>query len=147
MLTGGNQDVLLGVYDSENDCKAAAEEQHVKAECYPLKGVLTSIRPGSRCKCRGRMQKNCGYRRKAIEGKPVVSTLLYLQGNQLARKEKEYCSERCALTTRWLTRANVNPPKRAVRPVPPTKVTPEITKTNDHPKWALPMARGFYIQK
>lgn len=40
MLTGGNQDVLLGVYDSENDCKAAAEEQHVKAECYPLKGVL-----------------------------------------------------------------------------------------------------------
>ena len=33
MLTGGNQDVLLGVYDSENDCKAAAEEQHVKAEC------------------------------------------------------------------------------------------------------------------
>lgn len=40
MLTGGNQDVLLGVYDTENDCKAAAEEQHVKAECYPLKGVL-----------------------------------------------------------------------------------------------------------
>lgn len=24
MLTGGNQDVLLGVYDTENDCKAAA---------------------------------------------------------------------------------------------------------------------------
>ncbi|EMW0867088.1 hypothetical protein AAEK27_000054 [Klebsiella quasipneumoniae] len=42
------------------------------------------------------MQKKCGYCRKAIEGKPVVSTLLYLQGNQLARKEKEYCSERCA---------------------------------------------------
>lgn len=40
MLTGGNQDVLLGVYDTENDCKAAAEDQHVKAECYPLKGVL-----------------------------------------------------------------------------------------------------------
>ncbi len=77
----------------------------------------------------------------------MVSTLLYLQGNQLARKEKEYCSERCAsLTTRWRTRANVNPPKRALRPVPPTKVTPEITKTNDHPEWAIPMARGFYIQ-
>ncbi|HBR1133419.1 TPA: hypothetical protein L9K84_005303 [Klebsiella quasipneumoniae subsp. similipneumoniae] len=42
------------------------------------------------------MQKKCGYCRKAIEGKPVVSTLLYLQGNQLARKEKEYCSECCA---------------------------------------------------
>lgn len=40
MLTGGYQDVLLGVFDSENDCKEAAEEQHVKAECYPLKGVL-----------------------------------------------------------------------------------------------------------
>ncbi len=93
------------------------------------------------------MQKKCGYCRKAIEGKPVVSTLLYLQGNQLARKEKEYCSERCALTTRWLTRANVNPPKRAVRPVPPTKVTPEITKTNDHPEWALPMARGILHPK
>lgn len=26
----------------------------------------------------------------------MVSTLLYLQVNQLARKEKEYCSERCA---------------------------------------------------
>ena len=25
MLTGGNQDVLLGIYDTENDCKAAAE--------------------------------------------------------------------------------------------------------------------------
>lgn len=54
MLTGGNQDVLLGVYDTENDCKAAAEEQHVKAECYPLKGVLDDHRPGSRCKCRGK---------------------------------------------------------------------------------------------
>ncbi|MCP6669867.1 YebW family protein [Klebsiella pneumoniae] len=31
---------MLGVYDTENDCKAAAEEQHVKAECYPLKGLL-----------------------------------------------------------------------------------------------------------
>ncbi|WP_163593124.1 DUF1482 family protein [Klebsiella variicola] len=40
MLTGGNQDVLLGVYDTENDCKAAAEEQHVNAVCHPLKGVL-----------------------------------------------------------------------------------------------------------
>ncbi|HBS7064176.1 YdaE family protein [Klebsiella pneumoniae] len=42
------------------------------------------------------MLKICGYCRKAIEGKPVVSILLYLQGSQLARKEKEYCSERCA---------------------------------------------------
>ncbi len=30
MLTGGNQDVLLGVYDSESDCKKAAAEQGVE---------------------------------------------------------------------------------------------------------------------
>ncbi|UUX47777.1 DUF1482 family protein [Klebsiella aerogenes] len=40
MLTGGNQDVLLGVYDSESDCKKAAVEQGVEENCYPLKGVL-----------------------------------------------------------------------------------------------------------
>lgn len=40
MLTGGNQDVLLGVYDSELECKKAAIEQRIQGECYPLKGVL-----------------------------------------------------------------------------------------------------------
>lgn len=40
MLTGGNQDVLLGVYDSEMECKKAALEQGIQGECYPLKGVL-----------------------------------------------------------------------------------------------------------
>ncbi|EMF0925838.1 DUF1482 family protein [Klebsiella aerogenes] len=40
MLTGGNQDVLLGVYDSESDCNKAAVEQGVEENCYPLKGVL-----------------------------------------------------------------------------------------------------------
>lgn len=43
MLTGGNQDVLLGVYDSESDCKKAAVEQGIEENCYPLnplKGVL-----------------------------------------------------------------------------------------------------------
>ncbi|MGG7989813.1 DUF1482 family protein [Klebsiella aerogenes] len=40
MLTGGNQDVLLGVYDSESDCKKAAVEQGVEQNCYPLKEVL-----------------------------------------------------------------------------------------------------------
>ncbi len=28
MLTGGNQDVLLGVYDTENDCKAAVQKSN-----------------------------------------------------------------------------------------------------------------------
>ncbi|WP_404680222.1 DUF1482 family protein [Raoultella terrigena] len=36
MLTGGNQDVLLGVYDSEKACKDAAVEQGVQGDCYPL---------------------------------------------------------------------------------------------------------------
>lgn len=40
MLTGGNQDVLLGVYDSELECKKAAAEQGIQDDCYPLKGVL-----------------------------------------------------------------------------------------------------------
>ncbi|KFA83239.1 hypothetical protein HVX06_08795 [Enterobacter sp. RHB15-C17] len=39
----------------------------------------------------------CGYCGKPVEPEEVVkSTLLYRNGAQLARKEKEYCSERCA---------------------------------------------------
>ncbi|MRT51993.1 DUF1482 family protein [Raoultella sp. RIT712] len=40
MTVGGTQEVLLGVYDSEQDCKNAAAEQDVNGECYPLKGLL-----------------------------------------------------------------------------------------------------------
>ncbi|HHT2191833.1 TPA: DUF1482 family protein [Klebsiella michiganensis] len=40
MLIDGNQDVLLGVYDSEKECQEAAVEQGVKGEYLPLKGVL-----------------------------------------------------------------------------------------------------------
>lgn len=43
------------------------------------------------------MEKQCGYCRKSIEsGKEVKSTLIYRNGSQLARKEKEYCSNKCA---------------------------------------------------
>ncbi|EDX4738978.1 hypothetical protein LHY71_004792 [Salmonella enterica] len=43
------------------------------------------------------MLKQCGYCRKSIdEGKEVKNTLLYLNGLQLARKEKEYYSRQCA---------------------------------------------------
>ncbi|UBH42009.1 YdaE family protein [Enterobacter bugandensis] len=39
----------------------------------------------------------CGYCGKLVTpGEVVKSTLLYRNGSQLARKEKEYCSERCA---------------------------------------------------
>ncbi|ECC9900758.1 hypothetical protein FZT91_23895, partial [Salmonella enterica subsp. enterica] len=38
------------------------------------------------------MLKQCGYCRKSIdEGKEVKNILLYRNGSQLARKEKEYC--------------------------------------------------------
>ena len=42
------------------------------------------------------MQIECGYCGKPVEGEPVKSALIYLLGNRLARKEKVYCSERCA---------------------------------------------------
>ncbi|MFX2608359.1 YdaE family protein [Enterobacter mori] len=39
----------------------------------------------------------CGYCGNPVKPEEVVkSTLLYRNGSQLARKEKEYCSERCA---------------------------------------------------
>ncbi|KYH17923.1 DNA breaking-rejoining protein [Enterobacter hormaechei] len=41
--------------------------------------------------------KKCEYCRKPVEaGKEVKRTLLYFCGNNLARKEKEYCSKQCA---------------------------------------------------
>ena len=43
------------------------------------------------------MQTKCGYCRKPVKPEEVIkSTLLYRNGSQLARKEKEYCSKRCA---------------------------------------------------
>lgn len=51
------------------------------------------------------MLKQCGYCRKSIdEGKEVKNTLLYRNGSQLARKEKEYCSGSALNTTRWRTK-------------------------------------------
>ncbi|HBL5507375.1 TPA: hypothetical protein LTW47_002694 [Enterobacter hormaechei] len=39
----------------------------------------------------------CGYCGNPVKpGEVVKSTLLYRNGAQLARKEKGYCSERCA---------------------------------------------------
>lgn len=43
------------------------------------------------------MKKDCGYCNKPVEeGKEVKSTLLYFLGNNLARRDKEYCSKECA---------------------------------------------------
>lgn len=41
--------------------------------------------------------KECAYCKKPIDsGKEVKYELLYTHGAQLARKENEYCSSRCA---------------------------------------------------
>ncbi|EHC2660511.1 hypothetical protein JTX50_001465 [Escherichia coli] len=49
------------------------------------------------------MKKECGYCHKPVEeGAEVKSTLLYLNGSQLAQKEKEYCSKQCAEAERML---------------------------------------------
>lgn len=43
------------------------------------------------------MQKTCAYCRKPVKPEEVIrSTLLYRNGSLQARKEKEYCSKRCA---------------------------------------------------
>ncbi|WP_413796600.1 YdaE family protein [Kosakonia cowanii] len=50
----------------------------------------------------------CGYCGKPVKPEDVVkSTLLYRNGAQLARKEKEYCSERCASYDQMAHEANV----------------------------------------
>ncbi|MDU4843895.1 MAG: YdaE family protein [Leclercia adecarboxylata] len=41
--------------------------------------------------------KECAYCRKTIEqGKEVKNELLFIRGAQLARKQRDYCSVRCA---------------------------------------------------
>ncbi|WP_181012968.1 YdaE family protein [Citrobacter amalonaticus] len=43
------------------------------------------------------LEKKCGYCSKPVKPEEVIkSTLLYRNGSQLARKEKEYCSGCCA---------------------------------------------------
>ncbi|HCT3170542.1 DUF1482 family protein [Enterobacter cloacae complex sp. P12RS] len=38
-LTGECSDIMLGVYQTEAGCDAAAKEQHVKGECYSYKSA------------------------------------------------------------------------------------------------------------
>ncbi|WP_286933710.1 DUF1482 family protein [Leclercia sp. UBA5958] len=38
-LTGECSDIMLGIYQSEKVCEAAAAEQHVKGDCYPYKAA------------------------------------------------------------------------------------------------------------
>ena len=39
MTNGDFQDVVLGVYDNQQQCEAAAVEQQVNGECYPVDGI------------------------------------------------------------------------------------------------------------
>lgn len=40
MTNGDFQDVVLGVYDNQQQCEAAAVEQQVNGECYPVDGIV-----------------------------------------------------------------------------------------------------------
>lgn len=40
MTNGDYQDVILGVYDSQQECDQAAIEQKVTAECWPVESIL-----------------------------------------------------------------------------------------------------------
>jgi len=38
-LNGESQDVVIDVYDSQQGCQAAADEQQVNGECWPVKQI------------------------------------------------------------------------------------------------------------
>ena len=40
MTNGSFQDVVIGVYDNQQQCEIAAVEQHVSGECYPVDAVI-----------------------------------------------------------------------------------------------------------
>ncbi|WP_410735979.1 DUF1482 family protein [Citrobacter koseri] len=40
MTNGDFQDVILGVYDNQQECQAAAVEQKVNGECWPVEGII-----------------------------------------------------------------------------------------------------------
>ncbi|MGS8478159.1 DUF1482 family protein [Escherichia coli] len=42
MTNGDYQDVILGIYDSQQQCGQAATEQKVTAECWPVESILRS---------------------------------------------------------------------------------------------------------
>ena len=42
MTNGEYQEVVLGVYYSQEKCEEAAIEQHVSGECYPVDEIIHS---------------------------------------------------------------------------------------------------------
>lgn len=40
MTDGEYQDVVIDVYDNQQQCQAAAVEQKINAECWPVKDII-----------------------------------------------------------------------------------------------------------
>lgn len=40
MINGDFQDVVLGVYEDQRQCEAAAVEQHVAGECFEVERIV-----------------------------------------------------------------------------------------------------------
>lgn len=40
MTNGDYQDAVLGIYGSQQQCEAAASEQHGVTNCYPVEGII-----------------------------------------------------------------------------------------------------------
>ncbi len=40
MTNGDFQDVILGVYETQQQCEAAAVEQRVAGECFPVERIV-----------------------------------------------------------------------------------------------------------
>ncbi len=45
MTNGDFQDVVLGVYDSQQQCEAAVVEQHVNGECFEVESIVRGEQP------------------------------------------------------------------------------------------------------
>ncbi|MPU29090.1 DUF1482 family protein [Escherichia coli] len=40
MTNGDYQDVILDIYESQQQCEAAATDQRINGECFPVEGVI-----------------------------------------------------------------------------------------------------------
>ncbi|ELV3520373.1 DUF1482 family protein [Escherichia coli] len=43
LTSGETQDVVTGIYNSESECKAAAIEQKVAGECFPVEKFIRPV--------------------------------------------------------------------------------------------------------
>ncbi len=89
----------------------------------------------------------CRYCSKPVEPEEVVKYLLYRNGSQLARKEKEYCSERCASYDQMGPTGEIGKSRAGCMSGAPYKVTPEnYLKTKSSPNGRF-LCPGILHQK